>query len=160
MLLPRLYMQLVSVLCILFLCTVHKWAIPPALSKTVSVHDLLSFWNGLDNNKKSWPDTVLDKAGGKVHLCSVSGLSKTNGLCVVCHQFVNFFCMELDPSDYPLGNVEKGMLGGYYSLILARYPPYLTCIQGYKRIGTPLITKWYLGYIQLSHSGLDDDVRV
>ena len=27
--------------------TLHKWAVPPALSKTVSGHDLLLFWNGL-----------------------------------------------------------------------------------------------------------------
>ncbi len=29
--------------------TLHKWAVPPALSKTVSGHDLLLFWNGLSN---------------------------------------------------------------------------------------------------------------
>ena len=57
--------------------TLDECANPPALSKTVSVLDLLSFWNGqmadspFQNNNKSWPDTVLEKAGGMAHLCSV-----------------------------------------------------------------------------------------
>ncbi len=53
--------------------TLHKWAVPPALSKTVSGHDLLLFFlsSPFQNDNRSWTDTVLDKAGGTAHLCTV-----------------------------------------------------------------------------------------